>query len=420
MMRGGGGVSGQMRGQNPRMRLPMAQQQQSRRGRPTVQNSVMMSAPHYNALNAQNQQYTNAALGLKPPPRIKLAQLKQQQRQRQLQMQQQQQQQQQHHQQQPQHHQQQQHHPQQQRFPIQQQQPTQAQPQQFAQQQFQAVQAPARPKPTPQQHQPQQQSIQTLPTGLSVQAVPTQGVDPSSSASSWHTPTMANRPVSPPTMKDSNFKIIIPKMGGGLKKEKSPDVIDLDATMSKLPSHLNISRSGGGSSSASSVVSNESGVTRPTVLQQQQSGSVAKLEAIDPLRLPDSPATGGGDKSHSQGGPMVATFSMNSVKSETNIKVEKPVPRPDLNKSPGASGGIKNSTSNSRESNESRDRIDGDWCAVCHDGGDTLYCCDRCPNVYHLYCYIPPLESEPADDWVCLMCETREEILTCSQKVRKN
>ena len=41
---------------------------------------------------------------------------------------------------------------------------------------------------------------------------------------------------------------------------------------------------------------------------------------------------GGGDKSHSQGGPMVATFSMNSVKSETNIKVEKPVPRPDLNK----------------------------------------------------------------------------------------
>merc|ERR1719193_1997046 len=114
MMRGGGGVSGQMRGQNPRMRLPMAQQQQSRRGRPTVQNSVMMSAPHYNALNAQNQQYTNAALGLKPPPRIKLAQPKQQQRQRQLQMQQQQQQQQQHHQQQPQHHQQQQHHPQQQ------------------------------------------------------------------------------------------------------------------------------------------------------------------------------------------------------------------------------------------------------------------------------------------------------------------
>lgn len=47
---------------------------------------------------------------------------------------------------------------------------------------------------------------------------------------------------------------------------------------------------------------------------------------------------------------------------------------------------------------------EGDWCAVCHDGGDTLYCCDKCPKVYHLFCYIPPLTSEPADDWVCLMC----------------
>ena len=43
---------------------------------------------------------------------------------------------------------------------------------------------------------------------------------------------------------------------------------------------------------------------------------------------------------------------------------------------------------------------DNDWCAVCHDGGDTLYCCDRCPKVYHLFCYIPPLTEEPPDDWV--------------------
>ena len=41
-----------------------------------------------------------------------------------------------------------------------------------------------------------------------------------------------------------------------------------------------------------------------------------------------------------------------------------------------------------------------EWCAVCHDGGDLLYCCDRCPKVYHLYCYIPPLKEEPPDDWV--------------------
>lgn len=50
-----------------------------------------------------------------------------------------------------------------------------------------------------------------------------------------------------------------------------------------------------------------------------------------------------------------------------------------------------------------------EWCAVCHDGGE-LYCCDRCPKVYHLGCYIPPLQSEPPDDWVCLMCATREEV----------
>ena len=55
-----------------------------------------------------------------------------------------------------------------------------------------------------------------------------------------------------------------------------------------------------------------------------------------------------------------------------------------------------------------------DWCAVCHDGGDTLYCCDRCPNVYHMFCYIPPLTQEPPDDWICLMCATPQEIMVVS------
>jgi hypothetical protein len=41
-----------------------------------------------------------------------------------------------------------------------------------------------------------------------------------------------------------------------------------------------------------------------------------------------------------------------------------------------------------------------EWCAVCHDGGDLLYCCDRCPKVYHLTCYIPPMLKEPEDNWV--------------------
>eukprot|EP00095_Tigriopus_kingsejongensis_P002200 maker-scaffold2190_size19107-snap-gene-0.5 protein:Tk02200 transcript:maker-scaffold2190_size19107-snap-gene-0.5-mRNA-1 annotation:"e3 ubiquitin-protein ligase trim33-like" len=57
------------------------------------------------------------------------------------------------------------------------------------------------------------------------------------------------------------------------------------------------------------------------------------------------------------------------------------------------------------------DNGDEAWCAICHDGGDLLYCCDRCPKVYHLYCYIPPLTSEPPDDWVCLMCATFDEII---------
>merc|ERR1712045_165421 len=62
---------------------------------------------------------------------------------------------------------------------------------------------------------------------------------------------------------------------------------------------------------------------------------------------------------------------------------------------------------------------EGDWCAICHDGGDTLYCCDRCPKVYHMNCYVPPLPGEPADDWVCLLCTSIDEILSLPTKVRK-
>jgi len=63
---------------------------------------------------------------------------------------------------------------------------------------------------------------------------------------------------------------------------------------------------------------------------------------------------------------------------------------------------------------------EGDWCAICHDGGDTLYCCDRCPKVYHMGCYVPPLPGEPADDWVCLLCSSIDEILSLPTKVKKN
>ena len=61
-----------------------------------------------------------------------------------------------------------------------------------------------------------------------------------------------------------------------------------------------------------------------------------------------------------------------------------------------------------------------DWCAVCHDGGDTLYCCDRCPKVFHLFCYIPPLTEEPPDDWVSYvitMKASRLRKIYCIKKV---
>ena len=35
-----------------------------------------------------------------------------------------------------------------------------------------------------------------------------------------------------------------------------------------------------------------------------------------------------------------------------------------------------------------------DWCAVCHNGGDLL-CCDQCPKVFHLGCYVPSLTEFP-------------------------
>ncbi|ELU07940.1 hypothetical protein CAPTEDRAFT_117486 [Capitella teleta] len=35
-----------------------------------------------------------------------------------------------------------------------------------------------------------------------------------------------------------------------------------------------------------------------------------------------------------------------------------------------------------------------DWCAVCKNGGNLL-CCDGCPKVFHLNCYVPILKCFP-------------------------
>ena len=68
--------------------------------------------------------------------------------------------------------------------------------------------------------------------------------------------------------------------------------------------------------------------------------------------------------------------------------------------SPGEMQGNDETDPKNTEEEDEDDGDPNDWCAVCHDGGDTLYCCDRCPKVYHLFCYIPPLCEEPPDDWV--------------------
>jgi len=55
-----------------------------------------------------------------------------------------------------------------------------------------------------------------------------------------------------------------------------------------------------------------------------------------------------------------------------------------------------------------KDWEEGEFCAVCHNGGEFVGC-DRCPRVYHLECYIPELTAEPADGWICLLCRTKKE-----------
>lgn len=63
-----------------------------------------------------------------------------------------------------------------------------------------------------------------------------------------------------------------------------------------------------------------------------------------------------------------------------------------------------------RNEKAAKDWKDGEWCALCHNGGDVLYGCERCTKIYHLKCYIPTLSEEPPEDFVCLMCATNDEL----------
>merc|ERR1712110_620549 len=72
------------------------------------------------------------------------------------------------------------------------------------------------------------------------------------------------------------------------------------------------------------------------------------------------------------------------------------------------------SKSNNEIADPVKDFKEGEWCAICHGhsptGGDLLYCCDNCPRIYHPKCYVPTLVEEPDDDWVCMMCISKDAI----------
>ncbi|KAL2093892.1 hypothetical protein ACEWY4_011204 [Coilia grayii] len=55
------------------------------------------------------------------------------------------------------------------------------------------------------------------------------------------------------------------------------------------------------------------------------------------------------------------------------------------------------------EREERRGEASGEQCRVCHAGGELL-CCDKCSNVYHNSCHIPPLLKPPCGQWFCTLC----------------
>ncbi|XP_008292777.1 E3 ubiquitin-protein ligase TRIM33-like [Stegastes partitus] len=42
-------------------------------------------------------------------------------------------------------------------------------------------------------------------------------------------------------------------------------------------------------------------------------------------------------------------------------------------------------------------------CAVCQTGGE-LFCCNKCPKVFHLTCHVPTLLKSPSGEWFCSFC----------------
>jgi chromodomain-helicase-DNA-binding protein 4 len=47
-----------------------------------------------------------------------------------------------------------------------------------------------------------------------------------------------------------------------------------------------------------------------------------------------------------------------------------------------------------------------EYCRVCKDDGELLYC-DSCPSAYHTFCLNPPLTDIPDGDWKCPRCSAK-------------
>jgi len=277
------------------------------------------------------------------------------------------------------------------------------------------------------QRQPAQRTIiqNQQPRKIQPQPVAARPVSPSPS---WHTPSAQNRPVSPPKTNDS-FKIKLPTMGkmagpggaGGKVKvenvnlEDDDDIISIDASPVKImrPSDplsslnrpgLQISRGKSNSDEGVDPLSLDNEPPRQMVKMEKANPSITPNSTKNPIVTPDFSSLIDDDISTT--GDWMNVNKEKSRGDKPGIKVE--VGSSSVAKAPVMEGSGKGKGASARE-----------WCAVCHDGGDTLYCCDRCPNVYHMFCYIPPLTTEPPDDWICLMCATPQEIMALSSKVQK-
>jgi len=291
-----GGMQQGMRGapQQRMIRPAMASQGVARRGRPPGPNT-------HTPQHIQNQQYTNAALGIKPKPRPKNPGMQSM---------------------------------------------SGYQTQSMPTQNFNRPIRPAAPQ------------IITMPPA----EIPSGG-------SSWHTPSqvgVSGGGVSPPSSDITSFKIKLPSMA---KK--------------------NDGSNGNIMAGVDPIAADPVSVSRVKTEGRTSSG-VPSAPVHNPIQTPD--------------------FGM-IVDDEISVV-------------PEWQDGTKNDTEGSSVKLEGRKggqtkKPEGDWCAICHDGGDTLYCCDRCPKVYHMNCYVPPLPGEPADDWVCLLCTSIDEILSLPTKVRK-